>query len=252
MSDGKESTCSSSGTKPPKLPRPTVRSETITKVGASELKEMQKLFKDCDEGTCRRFLAARDGNVKKGSQMLKTHQAWAQKTLPIDKHEVKKMRRKMKFFTRGYDKDGHPILHFIGPHHSSKDELDQTIKMMTYVLEDCVAHLPRGIEKFTLMLFLPTGSEMDRGLVQAASKLFGDNYPERMHKCLVFPTGMLSRGIWSVAKSFLDPVTAGKVHLLSGGRQPPDLLKFVDKSNLPQLYGGTDVFNPCPDLKPKK
>ena len=249
MSDGRESSCSSSS-KSPKLPRPTVRSETLTKVSPSELQEMQKLFSDCDEGTCRRFLAARGGNVKKASLMLKTNLAWRKTTLPIDKNEIKKMRRKMKFFTRGYDKDGHPLLHFIGPHHSSKDDLQETMKMMTYVLEDCVDHLPRGIEKFTLMLFLPTGSEMDRSLVQAVSKLFGENYPERMHKCFVFPTGLLSRGLWAVVKAFLDPVTAGKVHLLSGGRQPPELLKTIDKSNIPKLYGGDDIFNPCPDLKP--
>eukprot|EP01059_Diplonema_ambulator_P013554 TRINITY_DN24074_c0_g1_i2.p1 TRINITY_DN24074_c0_g1~~TRINITY_DN24074_c0_g1_i2.p1 ORF type:complete len:253 (+),score=62.67 TRINITY_DN24074_c0_g1_i2:66-761(+) len=230
----------------------TMCTETIVAVDAKKLETFKGMYPGEEEPTLRRFLAARGSDVKKAKEMFDAHLVWRKKALPIDEEKVRKQLETNMFFVRGQDNDGRPLLHFIGPNHVSKNfSIEQTTAMMTYVLEEGIRQMPPGIEKFTVLLFLPSGTETDRQLVQAASSLFGDNYPERMYKVWVFPTGMLSRGLWSVLKVFLDPVTAGKVTLLTGGRQPPELQQNIPPSSLLKIFGGEIDFNPCPQLKPK-
>ena len=52
---------------------------------------------------------------------------------------------------------------------------------------------------------------------------------------------MFSRGVWHVIKYFLDPVVRSKVVLLGGGRQPPELQKYITADNMPAEFGGEDV-----------
>eukprot|EP01064_Diplonema_japonicum_P036230 TRINITY_DN8079_c0_g4_i2.p1 TRINITY_DN8079_c0_g4~~TRINITY_DN8079_c0_g4_i2.p1 ORF type:complete len:239 (+),score=35.90 TRINITY_DN8079_c0_g4_i2:50-766(+) len=231
---------------------PKIYKEAIVNVDKDVLNEFRAMYPEVEESAARRFLAARGGDVKKAKAMMDTHLAWRKKALPISETAVRKQLDTNMFFVKGVDREGHPLLHFIGPNHVSKNfSIEKTTAMMTYVLEEGIKDMLPGIEKFTVLLFLPSGTETDKTLVQAASKLFGENYPERMYKVWVFPTGMLSRGIWSIIKVFLDPVTAKKVTLLSGGRQPPELKEHVDPTNLLKIFGGEVNFNPCPQLKPK-
>lgn len=43
--------------------------------------------------------------------------------------------------------------------------------------------------RFSLILFAPSGTELDLRLVSALAQTFQDNYPERLHKLYALPTG---------------------------------------------------------------
>ena len=52
---------------------------------------------------------------------------------------------------------------------------------------------------------------LDLDLLKAVAKVLSDNSPETMEKALLYPCGLILRGLWQIAKWFFDPVTRSKV-----------------------------------------
>mmetsp|Transcript_5797 Transcript_5797/g.21938 ORF Transcript_5797/g.21938 Transcript_5797/m.21938 type:complete len:360 (-) Transcript_5797:21-1100(-) len=77
--------------------------------------------------------------------------------------------------------------------------------------------------RFSLILFAPSGTELDLRLVSALAQTFQDNYPERLHKLYALPTGVVTRVAWEAVRPFLSHSVASKVVLASGGRRPVEL-----------------------------
>lgn len=76
------------------------------------------------------------------------------------------------------------------------------------------------------------------GYVKQATAISQNYYPERLGKLYLINAPWGFSGAFSVVKSFLDPVTVQKIHVLGSGYQS-ELLTQVPKENLPQLFGGT-------------
>lgn len=76
------------------------------------------------------------------------------------------------------------------------------------------------------------------GYVQAASGISQNYYPERLGKLYVINAPWGFSTVFSFIKSFLDPVTVAKIHVLGSGYQKA-LLEQVPKENLPKEFGGT-------------
>lgn len=74
--------------------------------------------------------------------------------------------------------------------------------------------------------------------VKEASALSQNYYPERMGKFYMVNAPWGFSSVFSVVKSFLDPVTVAKIHILGSGYQT-ELHKQVPKENLPKVLGGT-------------
>ncbi len=63
-----------------------------------------------------------------------------------------------------------------------------------------------------------------------------NNFPERLHRAIIYPSGLVFYGIWNVIKWFLDPVTQAKacpVIYLSGVQQ------YIDDEYIPTRLGGS-------------
>jgi hypothetical protein len=75
-------------------------------------------------------------------------------------------------------------------------------------------------------------------LIQLASKVGSDYYPEIMGQTFIVNAPMLFSGVWAVIKGFLDEKTRAKI-TIKGGSYQNDLLALVDKENLPDFLGGT-------------
>lgn len=76
------------------------------------------------------------------------------------------------------------------------------------------------------------------GLIQLASKVGQDYYPEIMGQMFIVNAPMLFTGVWAVVKGFLDERTRQKIKIL-GGKYQKELLEIVDPANLPDFLGGT-------------
>jgi hypothetical protein len=76
------------------------------------------------------------------------------------------------------------------------------------------------------------------GYVKQASAMSQNYYPERLGKLYLINAPWGFSGAFSMIKSFLDPVTVEKIHVLGSGYQS-ELLAQVPAENLPKLFGGT-------------
>lgn len=76
------------------------------------------------------------------------------------------------------------------------------------------------------------------GLIQLASKVGSDNYPEIMGQTFIVNAPFLFAGVWAIVKSFIDEKTRKKIQI-KGGSYQKDLLEIVDAENLPDFLGGT-------------
>jgi hypothetical protein len=76
------------------------------------------------------------------------------------------------------------------------------------------------------------------GLIQLASKIGSDYYPEILGTMFIVNSPMLFSGVWAVIKGFLDEKTRNKIKIYRGNYQK-DLLELVDAENLPEFLGGS-------------
>lgn len=75
------------------------------------------------------------------------------------------------------------------------------------------------------------------GYVKQASDISQNHYPERLGKLYLINAPWGFSSAFSAVKSFLDPVTVSKIHVLGSGYQK-ELLSQVPAENLPTEFGG--------------
>jgi hypothetical protein len=74
--------------------------------------------------------------------------------------------------------------------------------------------------------------------LKQVSALSQNYYPERLGRLYLINAPWGFSSVFSVVKSFLDPVTVQKIHVLGSGYQQ-ELLGQVPAENLPTMFGGT-------------
>lgn len=83
--------------------------------------------------------------------------------------------------------------------------------------------------------------------VKAMATTDSDHYPERLGRMIVINAPYALSFAWRVISSFLDPVTRAKIQILSNPSDwQPVLFEFVERDQVPLMYGGT-----APDPTPE-
>ncbi|XP_071937529.1 phosphatidylinositol/phosphatidylcholine transfer protein SFH9-like isoform X2 [Coffea arabica] len=214
-----------------------------------------------DYHTMLRFLRARKFDVDKTVHMWLDMLNW-RKENGVDTiikdfvyNEYEDVQRYYPHGYHGVDKQGRPVyIERLGKVEPSKlMGVTTTDRFLKYHIQGferifaekfpaCSIAARRHIDSTTTILDVHGLNWMSFGkiahdLVMRIQKIDGDNYPETLHQMFIVNAGSGFKLLWNTVKSFLDPRTTSKIHVL-GNKFQSRLLEVIDASQLPDFLGG--------------
>jgi hypothetical protein len=145
-------------------------------------------------------------------------------------------------YTHGVDKEGRPLFIVHATRHDPKNRsIEELAKAALWTVEHVLSRLPDDKTKYTVLIDRTDAGILNQDIefTRTFSKLFQDQHPERLHRAVVYPSGLLFWSIWNVVKWFMDPVTREKiapVYYLSGVQE------YIDDDNIPAVMVRDDLF----------
>lgn len=220
-------------------PLPTEPLDELFERGVSreKLDILKARFPEEHPFTLLRFLKARDGEVENAATMFSDHITF-RASRPTPAPSI--LRSRVCYAAKGRDLNGNGLVVYRGDRHDASEDPLLIVDAMGNAIRQAMDRSTSRSRKVTLIVFSAKGTPTNHNHIKTICKTLADNFPETLAGTVVFPTNSLSRGIWHVIKYFLDPVVRQKVVLLRGGREPPDLQKYIAVENIPAQFGGTD------------
>lgn len=208
----------------------------------ARLDQMVKRFPGAPAKELLRFCQARPGSVGEAIGMYAQHLKWrlqegdpdrlaaAFKALPQDYCRL-----------AGRARDGSPTLLVQGARY------DPAVGIKPFVLGLCHVIEQMGCdEKFTLLVDLRPGEGWPNvpayrmiPLFREVARVCPGNYPERVHRILVYPLPPVVEQLWRVVKALMDEGTRRKMEVISGPSElgspcPTELGRHVSYEQLPE------------------
>ncbi|KAL2645380.1 hypothetical protein R1flu_012967 [Riccia fluitans] len=209
-----------------------------------------------------RFLRARKGDRDKAKEMWANMLQWRKEyganTIEeeFDYRELEEVRMYYPQGHHGVDKEGRPVyierigkvdavklMHVTTLERYLRYHVLEFEKTLNWKFPACSIAAKRPICSTTTILDvagvgLKNFGKSARDLIIGIQKIDNDNYPETLHRMFIINAGPGFKLLWNTVKTFLDPKTTTKIHVL-GNKYQSKLLEIIDSSELPEFLGGT-------------
>ena len=210
--------------------------------GVIELKAHNPAAAAIELKACRRFLRARQHDVRKAAALLAADIAWRSEIKPeeITQASIPTALPTGSWRSLGVTGAGLPVLWVqVGRWQPHLYSLEEYVAYVVYFLE----RLTHVGERFIVLLDM-AGWRFSHALqlrkVGALIKTLQEHYPERLEAARLLHTPGIFSAAWKLIRPLIDPVTAAKVVFVASGEECSALKELgMPPELIPSTYGGS-------------
>ncbi|KAG2387492.1 hypothetical protein C9374_001086 [Naegleria lovaniensis] len=176
-----------------------------------------------------RYLRARDFDVKKSYDLLKSTLEWLEDFKPylITASKMTKEAATGKIFCRGFDKFNRPVV-YMSPGKENTYDGEGNIQLLVYSLFTAVARMPPGVSQMTWICNFE-GYTMKNAPSLSVCKqtvsILSSHFPERLGVALIVNPPKVFSWFWKLISPFIPPVTKEKIKFCNSSKKE-DMIEF--------------------------
>jgi len=178
------------------------------------------------------------GDPSKAGERIDRCLSWRRTHLPIDRSTIQLALNQRLFFFQGKDRACRPVGYFrLQGHDRKKRNLEQYVRAVVYVSEALVKRMGGSDYRVTLVIDRRGANlfNQDLELYKAFFKTFGELYPMKLFRVILYPATTMTRVLWSMLRPFVHSHVQRRLALVS---DLADFAPYIDKDQLLLSLGG--------------